>query len=266
MEIQQLNEQGGVENSSHAETGFWERQFTAPVTRPQIVFDVAFGVVAPILCFVFDPIVLKSWFPGPPLFPDYQIIAYLFSGLQIILLGFWLLTGPSHHILNSFMGGMLFAGAVFCLIAGLVLAPFSLIGLALAIGAFGFTPFLTGLVYLRNSVRAMGAGNDDPVSLKGAMVSLSGIVLVTALCFLLSVQIHVVVSRAVIEIVEGDSQQAMFAAHRLMPLRFFIGGELDKVVYAYTETSDEKRKELLKSCYREITGDSIENRAHILQD
>lgn len=58
----------------------------------------------------------------------------------------------------------------------------------------------------------------------------------------------------------------MFAAHRLMPLRFFVGGELDKIVHAYSATSDEKRKELLKSCYREITGDNIETRVHILQD
>src|SRR6185369_9217187 len=98
------------------------------------------------------------------------------------------------------------------------------------------------------------------------MVSASGILLVTALPLLLSLQIHAVLSRAVTEIVEGNSQQAMFAAHRVMPLRFFAGAELDQIVKAYTTTSDEKRKELLKSCYREITGESIENRANILQD
>lgn len=248
------------------ETGFWEKQFGATVSQKQVVFDVAFGIIAPILCFVFDPIVLKSWFLGPPFFSDYQIIAYLFSGLQIALLGLWLLTGPGPRILNSLMGGMLFPGAVFCLIAGLVLVPFSLIGMVLWIGAFGFTPFWTGLVYLRNSVRAMKAGSNGSVRFAGAMVSVSGLLLVTALSLLLSLQIHAVVRRAVTEVIEGDSQQAMFAAHRLMPFRFFLCGELDKIVYAYSASSDEKRKELLKSCYREITGDSIENRAHILDD
>lgn len=266
MEIQHVTEQRVVADSSHAKTGFWKRQFAATVTRPQSLFDVAFGGIVPILCFVFDPIVLKSWFLGPPLFPDYQVFAYLFSGLQIVLLGLWLLTGPGRQNLNSFMGGMLLAGAFFCLITGLVLAPFSLLGLIYAIGAFGFTPFLTGLVYLRNGVRAVRAGSNGPLSFSGGLVSAAGILLVTALPLLLSLQIHAVVSQAVSEIVEGDSQHAMFAAHRVMPFRFFAGAELDQIVNAYTATSDEKRKELLKSCYREITGDSIENRANILQD
>jgi len=266
VEIEHIAEQVGMVESPGEKVGFWRRQFEATVTRPQIIFDIVFGVIAPILCFVFDPIVLKSWFLGPPLFPDYQLFAYLFSGLQIILLSLWLLTGPGQHILNSFMGGILLVGAVFCLVAGVVLAPFSLLGLIYAIGAFGFTPFLTGLVYLRNSVRAVRAGVDGFLSFSGGMVSASGILLVTALPLLLSLQIHAVLSRAVTEIVEGNSQQAMFAAHRVMPLRFFAGAELDQIVKAYTTTSDEKRKELLKSCYREITGESIENRANILQD
>jgi hypothetical protein len=266
MEIQHVTAQHVVSGSNDAKTGFWKRQFAAVVTRPQILFDVTFGVIAPILCFVFDPIVFRSWLFGPPLLGEYQTVVYLFSGLQITLLCFWLLTGSGGKVSNSFIGGTLLSGAIFCLIAGFVLTPFSLLGLIYGLGVFGFTPFLTMLVYLRNSVRAVQAGRNDPVSLSDAMISVSGILLATALPLLLSLQIHAVLSRAVTEIVEGDPQHAMFAAHRVMPLRFFAGTELDPIVVAYTATSDEKRKELLKSCYREITGDSIENRAHILND
>jgi hypothetical protein len=49
-------------------------------------------------------------------------------------------------------------------------------------------------------------------------------------------------------------------------LRFFAGSELDQIVNAYVAASDERRKELLKSCYQVITGESIENRAAILSD
>lgn len=139
MEIQHVTEQHVVSDSSRAKTGFWKRQFGATVTQPQIFFDVAFGVIAPILCFVFDPIVFRSWL-GPPLLGDYQTLAYLFSGLQIILLCFWLLSGSGRQGLNSFIGGMLLSGAIFCLIGGVVLAPFSLLGLIYGIGVFGFTP------------------------------------------------------------------------------------------------------------------------------
>jgi hypothetical protein len=266
MEIQHVTEQRIVADSSRAETGFWKRQFGATVTQPQIFFDVTFGVVGPVLCFVFDPIIFRSWLMGPPLLGDYQTFAYLFSGLQITLLSFWLLTGPGWQPWNRLMGGMLLSGTVFCVIIGFVLAPFSLIGLIYGVGLFGLTPFLTALVYLRNSCRAWRAENNDAESLAAALIGVSGILLVSGLPLLLSIQIHLTVSRAVAEIIEGDSQHAMFAAHRLVPLRFFADAELDQIVNAYTFAKDEKRKELLKSCYREITGDSIENRAPILRD
>lgn len=156
---------------------------------------------------------------------------------------------------------------LFCLTVGVALIPLSLLGLMIyGIGIFGFTPFLTALVYLRNSSRAMRAGNTGDRSFAGTLTSMSGFVLVAGLPLLLSIQIHLMVSSAVTEILEGDSQHASFAAHRLVPLRYFAGTELDQIVNAYAATSDAKRKELLKSCYREITGDNIENRMAILND
>jgi hypothetical protein len=161
---------------------------------------------------------------------------------------------------------MLLCGAVFCVIVSLVLAPFSLIGLIYGIGAFGVTPFLTALVYLRNSSRALRSESRGFESLASVMIPASGLLLVAGLPLFLSIQIHLTVSRAVTEMVEGDPQHAMFAARRLVPLRFLASAELDQIVDAYSASSDEKRKELLKSCYREITGESIENRANILRD
>jgi hypothetical protein len=161
---------------------------------------------------------------------------------------------------------MLLCGGVFCVMVGLVLVPFSLMGLLIyGIGILGSAPFLTALVYLRNSSRALRAGK-VATGFGGALIPAAGIVLVAGLPLLLSIQIHLMVSRAVTEILEGDSQHAIFAAHRLVPLRYFAGTELDPIVNAYAISSDEKRKELLKSCYREITGDSIENRMAILDD
>jgi hypothetical protein len=266
VEIQHMIDEQAIAKSTSVKTGFWKRQFAPTVTGPQVIFDVIFGVVGPILCFVIDPVVFRGWLFGP-LFPEYQTFAYLFSGLQITLLCFWLVTGPVWQFWNRLMGGMLLCGALFCVVVGLVLAPFSLVGLMIyGIGVFGLTPFLTALVYLRNSSRALrsearGAGN-----FVGVIIPASGILLVAGLPLMLSIQIHWAVTRAVTEIVEGDPQHAMFAAQRLVPLRFLASAELDQIVTAYSASSDEKRKELLKSCYREITGDSIENRAHSLDD
>src|SRR6059036_1217018 len=45
---------------------FWKRQFLGPATTPQIIFDVVFGIVGPVLCFVFDPVVFRGDFLGEP--------------------------------------------------------------------------------------------------------------------------------------------------------------------------------------------------------
>jgi hypothetical protein len=121
--------------------GFWKRQFHPETTRPQLVFDLTFGVVGPILCFVFDPIVFQGGFAGPPFLPDYQGVVYLFSGVEIILLCHWLASGQGHEVSNALIGGALLNGGLFCLTIAILLFPLSLIGLAVGIGLFGFTPF-----------------------------------------------------------------------------------------------------------------------------
>ena len=246
-------------------TCFWGRQFALASTSNQIIFDVLFGVIAPVLCFVFDPIVFRNGFAGPSPLSDYQTFAYFFSGLQIMLLCLWLITGPGLQFWNQAMGGVFLIGGVFCLTLGVVLAPISLIGLMFGIGIFGFTPLITAFVYLRNSSRALRANSPQAVRTR-VLTAAPAILLVTGLPLLLSIQIHSAVGKAIDDIVHGDSRKAEFAARRLMPLKFFADAELDRIVDAYTSEPDQRRRELLKSCYREITGESIEQRAARLND
>src|SRR5262252_8021612 len=107
MEVPHIITEPEVEPVPDREPGFWKRQFAAEATRSQIVFDVLYGIVGPALCFVFDPIVFRSGFGEAPLLPDYQNFAYLFSAVQILLLSFWLLSGPGSQIRNQLMGGVL---------------------------------------------------------------------------------------------------------------------------------------------------------------
>jgi hypothetical protein len=48
------------------------RQFLPSRTNGQLIFDMSFGVVAPIACFIFDPIVFQSGQLPGPLLPSYQ--------------------------------------------------------------------------------------------------------------------------------------------------------------------------------------------------
>lgn len=95
-----------------ARPGFWRRQFTSEVTRPQVIFDIVFGIVGPILCFAFDPIVFRGSFGDRPLFGDYKIYVYLFSGLEIMILSLWLLAGAGFQFWNEMVGAGLFLGGI----------------------------------------------------------------------------------------------------------------------------------------------------------
>ena len=139
--------------------GFWRRQFGAQVTRKQRRFDVAFGLVLPVLCFVFDPIVFREWFSDAPgLLGRWQFYAYTISALEMVALAAWLFKANGGGRPPAALGGMLLAGGFFSLLVGVVLLPFSLLGLILFVGVFGFTPFFTAVVYLRNGWRAANPG------------------------------------------------------------------------------------------------------------
>ena len=69
----------------------------------------------------------------------------------------WLIWGNRLKWLNAVLGGLFLAGSVVAFAVGVFMLPFSLIGLIFVIGALGFTPLITSIVYLRNSARAIGA-------------------------------------------------------------------------------------------------------------
>lgn len=245
--------------------GFWKHQFLQETSRPQLIFDLVFGVVGPILCFVFDPIVFQGGLAGPPFLPDYQGVVYLFSGVEIILLCFWLASGKGNALSNALIAGALLNGGLFCLTIAVLLFPLSLIGLAFGIGLFGFTPFFTGIVYLRNGWRALHS-NADKSSGPTWAGAVCGFLLVAAIPIVLSLQIRSLVSKSVDEIIRADPVRAPYAAQQLAVLRFFASADVDRIVRAYASETDENRKQSMKSCYREITGNDIDRRLLILND
>jgi len=246
--------------------GFWQCQFGSQVTTPQIIFDIAFGIVGPILCFALDPVVFRGGIGGGPLFPDIKIYVYLFSGLEVVMLSFWLLARAGFQIWNDLSGAALLVGGGFCLAVGLILLPFSLMGPMFGVGIFGFTPFVTGIVYLRNGIRALRSPRTDTSAFSRVVTILFSAVVAIGAPFLLGVAIHQAVESSIDEIVHGDDGHASAAAHRIGPLRYFVGAESDQIVTAYQQASEPARKQLLRNCYQEITGEDIEVRIRIMND
>src|SRR6476661_6263981 len=131
--------------------GFWKRRFVLPATASQRIFDVIFGIAAPILCLVFDPAIFRNGFPaGMGFLSEYRTFAYVAITLSIVALAYYLLSQRGSLLLAGFLLG----GGIFSLVLGIAMLPMTFIGLLIGIGVFGLTPFVTSFVFLRNGYRA----------------------------------------------------------------------------------------------------------------
>ncbi len=159
-EDQELTEAELLE--SRVPLGFFNRQFHLEPTVRQRRFDWTFGVVLPIVCVAADPIVFSSAFGAEDaLLGRYKIFAYLLSSVSIMSMTAWLLWGQRLGKLRPYVSGLFLAGSVISLIVGVILLPFSLIGMFFLIGFLGFTPLFSSFVYLRNGVRAIKGSRLD---------------------------------------------------------------------------------------------------------
>jgi len=244
---------------------FWKRQFAPNLTEPQMVFDVVFGVIAPILCFYFDPLVFKGGIVGPPLHQPYQLFAYAITALEISLLVVSILFDRRLGRWSGFVGGALISGAVFSSIVGFAILPYSSIALVLLIGALGFIPFLTAFVYLRVGWRALKheAQPVDRSMINGLLV---GAIIALVVPALLSLYVARSASKSIDTILHGDSQQAENAVAHLRWLPFVPQQNLEPLINAYLVETDINRKEIIKNSYQVLAGENIENRLAIMND
>ena len=159
-EDQELTE--GELLESRVPLGFCNRQFHLEPTPRQRRFDWTFGVILPVICVAADPIVFSSAFGvDDAILGRYKIFAYLLSSVSIMSMAAWLLWGQQLGEIRPYLGGLFLAGSVISLIVGVILLPFSLIGMFFLIGFLGFTPLFSSFVYLRNGVRAIKGSRLD---------------------------------------------------------------------------------------------------------
>jgi len=238
-------EQEKTKNSAPEKWSFWRRQFASNMTIPQLTYDVIFGIVLPVLCFIFDPIV----FSGSEfvVHAQYKSFVYLFSALSIVTLVVWLLTYRALKSAGGIIAGILLSGAGCSLLIGILILPLSLAGLMFIIGVLGFTPFFTAFVYLRNGVRAMKSSESYVSHTKLVSSLLSGAFLVIALPFAAYTIINGMVSRSIVDLTKDEPQAVENAITRLK----YVGwsGDMDKIVWAYSKERDQLRKQNLARAY-----------------
>ncbi len=141
--------------SKFAEPRFWRRQFGSEVTRLQKGFDWTFGVFLPLICFYFDPVVFRSaWERDGGFLHSYQIFAYSLGFVSVLSMAAWLLWGSQLKWITGWVAGLFFAASLISFVVGFALLPLSILGMVFLIGILGFTPLVSGFIYLRNGIRA----------------------------------------------------------------------------------------------------------------
>ena len=237
---------GGVVDVPRPSFGY--RQAAGDPTAGQILFDLLFGVVLPVICLVADPIVFRSndWGPGGILV-RYAAFAYVLIGTQMLFLILWLALHRRLAASGAWFAGPLAAGALFAGGLGLILFPFSVLGLVAVVGALGFTPLLTSFVFYRNAVRASKAARERMSPRARRILLAMG---------LLCAPLPAVAADLA---AERLTREALARPEKIdgLVLRLLDG---DRVIAAYATCPPGPRRDALAGLYRRLTGADIEER------
>lgn len=246
---------------------FVERHFFHPPTIKQNIFDVALGMIIPVLCYYLDPGILGGGFLDDMIgLPNRQLtlFIYIFSGLAIPILAFWLLLGPRVKRWGGLIGGMLLAGAMLSFIIGVLILPLTLYALTVVIGVLGFIPFLTAFVYLRNGLRAIRSAKSLMPRFQIVGSFLLGAVLVVGIAVAAQSKMTQIVSESMEQILRNDDPSIDDAVNRVKDFRWVINTR--PILRAYEEETDPVRKERLAKAYVVLEGEDAEIDLAILRD
>lgn len=249
---------GSTNGNTNGGPRFWRRQFGDAQTRAQLRFDVIFGLVLPVLCFVFDPIVFRSssgLLGHDGVYHFMRLFAYSASALEMATLACWLFVIRKYPAWSRPAGGVMAAGAFFAFALGLAILPFSIVGLMfVGVGALGFIPFVTALVYLRNARRALKL-NRSGAAVRGSATAFFAFGLAFAL------GMPAVAQRGATRIVRSASADVVAGGElspprqRLIRALTFLSGEtFEYLVRAHDREPDAERKSRLAEAYWEVTG------------
>ena len=147
---------------------------------------------------------------------------------------------------------------------GIILSPFSLLGLIILIGALGFVPFFTAIVYLRNAVRAIRSAR-NVIDWQTIVYSAAfGGIFSFVIPFAINMEIH----RSLTVISKGDAAAIRSESWKLRLAAPLVN--VDMLAILYHRSSDEERKtprmEAIAELYKEMTGNNMEERSWVLMD
>jgi MFS family permease len=250
MALQTLN----ISGREGARPGFLEQRFGTGPTSSRRTFDWVFGVIMPVFCFAVDPVIFTSRVESS-LLGGIRPFAYVLSYVSIMAMIAWLFFGERLKWVNAFLAGLFGIGAVISFALGLLLLPFSVIGLILVIGILGFTPFFSGAVYLRNAVWAFRAAR--PFLEKRVVISSFLLAAVFSVAVPWTINMHI--KRELDRILSGNAEEIGAAVSRLRYVRLLVDAEPLAREY-YRGSAAERRSDRMRAlaaAVEELSGKNI---------
>jgi hypothetical protein len=235
--------------------GFWRRQFALPPTAAQTVWDVLFGVALPLGCLIGDRILFsnaRDIFQGS-VFGPLQVFAYGFILTEVALLGLWILLRRRLGRSAAYFTGPLLSGWLFSLVTGLLLFPFSLVGLLVVIGMLGFSPWFTAFAFYRNWKMARALSWAAGGTRRG-WLTLAGVVFAITPALALQARGEYLIRRLVESPASSRRLEQAIRYPRLL-LR------TEELVDAWKAERNPDRKRELSGAYYSLTGMRIETKA-----
>jgi hypothetical protein len=234
--------------------GFWKRQFAQEPTRKQKIFDWAYGVVVPLICVAADPGVFRSFSGGSGVLGEMRPFAYLLSAVSILAMAAWLLWGARLKWAAAPLAGLFFVGGGISFAVGLFLFPASFIGLFFLIGALGFTPLFSSVVFLRNGVRAYRAA----ISILENQLVWQVTFLAAVFSFVIPFVVNMEMWKLVDELVKGDVITIQSQSLKLKILAPLLDpGPIARSYFDSPEDEDSPRMRMLAEVYEDLSGDDI---------
>jgi hypothetical protein len=221
-------------------------------------YDVAFGLVMPVVCFCLEFVLLPAlgWLPGLVFFHRYRLFGYGVVALELVVLATWLRFGHRLRRTSAGFAGVLLAGSLFAGVLGLVLLPFAIPGvLALGIGLLGFVPLFTAHVYYRNGMSAYRQADAHLEKRPLLEALLWGSLLVYALPGLIQTRVTLTTRAGLRDVIEGNDQTSRAAVERLRPYRWVA--DFDPLRRAYDREKDQGRRKRIEQDYSTLTGRSV---------
>jgi len=224
-------------------------------TTVQYRWDIIFGILLPLICLIADPVVFKTWTLRDVAFlGSFRTVCYLIILIGIIIQSYVLIRHPCSVVL----AGILFAGSIFSFALGYFLLPVSIIGLIMVIGIFGFIPFFTSFVLLRNAYRVFRNSFNKEQSIQH--ISICGIIFIIALFspILVQVTFNDYLHNQVEIILHGTPDEAKDAGKILKRFQLIDDKDVtrDIAFHTFVETNSTKLK-LVSDIYKDITGETL---------